>query len=121
MSEQLQEMVKRVQSLGFDVYTTGKDATWLVYSDGSNFAYMQWDQHGLIQICTKNKPHRNTGTGYRIHERLAGFTKQDLLDGFIVCPHWDRSNACFVSKYKNEQDFLSHHLNTGYTKVEAQS
>jgi hypothetical protein len=105
----IQDIIKKVQSLGFTVYVP-KDAisTYFYYTDGTNVAYLQINNlTKSIHISTVHHPNKESGTGYEIYGNdemlsLEELTAKHLKHGFITKPDWALLNDGIPQKYTLE-------------------
>lgn len=103
----IQNVIKQVKSLGFQVYAPEKLSTYFYYIDGYNIAYMQLKDNGFY-INTVHKPNRQTGTGFRMMDIYENeINKENLQKGFCLAPEWATiKDIKSVKKYTSIDEFL---------------
>lgn len=114
-----QEVIDKIKAAGFDVYMYEPGASWLIYTDGTQVAYLQDNRFGGLNISTKHHPNKHHGSGFIAVENLEvnDLTREILERGFMTMPHW-ADHRYPVRKYKDIEEFLaSGYFSPRYRKV----
>jgi hypothetical protein len=104
MSNWVNDTAEIVKGFGFRVFIRPTAKTYLWYTDGDRFGYIQ-DERGYYHVTTEWIGSRAHGTG-GMHGDFPVLTEEILKDG-LIGPHWARNNR--GDAYKNLDQFLKAH------------
>lgn len=85
-----------------------QNLTYFTYSKNDKIAYLQAKYSG-IEISTVHKPCKNFGTGFGLNENhIINTTLEDLEEGFILCPKWEKGDTTGIKKYETLNDYFEY-------------
>jgi hypothetical protein len=113
-----QDIIDKVAAAGFDVWMRDPKDTWMIFTDGKNLGYLQFDRMAGYTISTVHMPNKTSGTGFQIERHVSDFDRATLARAFIHCPDWFRRDAESVLKYRGIEDYrAANNFNAAYQLV----
>ncbi len=106
--------IDKIKSLGYEVYTPANFDKYLYAyiksKDGKSLCYVQEDSFLGINLSTRNKPTRESGTGFRMYEMITveNITTDKIEKTLHSFPEWATKSEikkAIENRYKSFDEF----------------